>query len=104
MKLGLIPLVLWASLAGGQGQPARLTHDAVVHRTWEASSETIGRLRAGAEVTVTSQRGCYSHTQSPDVDKGWVYSRYLEDADTPALSVPPAPAPTTAVGVDGLKT
>src|SRR4051794_22572156 len=99
--LGFVGLI--AVIAPAGAQPARLTHAASVHKSWESSSPVTGHLDAGATVTVTSHRAGYSHIESADVEKGWVYSRYLEEDGTPALSVPSAPTSTTTVGIDGLK-
>jgi hypothetical protein len=82
-------------------QQARVTHNAVVHKTWESTSEVVARLAAGVMVTFTVHRGGYTHVTSTQGNTGWVYSRYLEELPTGAT--PPNPPPATTTGVDGIK-
>lgn len=82
------------------GQTAQLTHAAALHRTWEVSSAVIEHLASAAIVAASSHRGGYTHVRAADGREGWVYSRYLSDANGTFTA---SSTTTTTLGVGALK-
>jgi len=101
----LISSLLIAASGRAVAQQARVTHAAVVHKTWESTSDVVARLATGVLVTFTVHRGGYTHVTSAQGNTGWVYSRYLDElasGGASASTTPGAPTTTTS-GVGGIK-
>ncbi len=84
-----------------EGQSATLTHAAAVHASWTSSSATVEQLPVGVGVTTSSNRAGYTHVTAADGKKGWVYSRYLQQAGNPSPA-PPPPPPTSSGTTTGV--
>jgi hypothetical protein len=94
--------LLFVSLAAAAGaQPAQVTHAAAMHDSWSSSSAVVEHLDVGATVSTSTHRAGYTHVTAPDGKPGWVYSRYLTAAASPASPTPP-PAPSPAGTTLGL--
>ncbi len=92
-----LPAALFLGLFAfaANAQNATLTHAAAVHASWTSSSATVEQLSSGASVTTSSNRAGYTHVTAADGKKGWVYSRYLQQAGNPQ---PAPPSPPTSSG------
>jgi hypothetical protein len=105
VKLRSLVTLAFLSASALGAQRARVTHDAVIHRTWESTSDEVGRLATGDLVTYSTHRGGYTHVTPSHGSAGWIYSRYLEE--TPAgganTSTTPSTTSTTTSGVNGVK-
>jgi hypothetical protein len=100
MRIRLLVQVAALACIGASlpAQSLQVTHPAALHHSWSSASAVQGHLAVGAVVEGLSHRAGYTHVETGDGARGWVYSRYLAPAAAPAPdSITNGPPPIDSI-------